>query len=155
MRRTLTACVAVSVCALAPAACGGSTPSKQDMIARGNAICDSALRAVRAAAAPTAQTGSLPALAQYLRRILPVIDREASEITALPRPAQDRELLSRYIAALTAADAEYRVLADAAQRGDAGATAQALATLRANPADTLARRYGLAGCGTPSSTGVS
>ncbi|HEY5188321.1 MAG TPA: hypothetical protein VII87_04755 [Solirubrobacteraceae bacterium] len=135
----------LTVCGLAVAGCGASAPAKRDVIARGNAICLSALRAVRSQPPPSA-AGSLPALADYLKRVVPIVDKEVAAVRALPRPAHDRALLDRYVSALTATGAEYRTLAAAAARGDRSAVAQALAALRASTAAPAAARYGLSDC---------
>jgi hypothetical protein len=86
------------------------------------------------------------ALADYLNKVRPIVDREASGITALPRPAARQATLERFVTAVTAADQAYRQAAAAATRGDSAAVASALARLHANPAATLARRYGLTAC---------
>ncbi len=149
LRRT--ALIAASAVTLA--GCGGQTATKADVIARGDAICANALRAVRATTPPA---GGTPAeLSDYLQRVLPIVDQEVGGLSALPRPARDRVLLNRYIAAVTALGSDYRRLAAAARRADETATAQALATLRSSPAALLAQRYGLIQCSASAGTGAS
>jgi hypothetical protein len=134
-------------------ACGGQALTKKDVIARGNQICETAARAVRSITPPTSQT--LAALAQYYKRVTPIVAAEVRQLQALPRPSQDRGLLNRYLAAIASSAAEYEALAAAAQHGDRGALAIAGAALRANPAAGLASRYGIVGCGDSSGTAAS
>ncbi len=147
--------MAILAATLAVTACGGHTATKQDVIARGNAICAGALRGIRALPPPSSGTGSAAALSAYLQQAIPLIDKELTGLRALPRPALDRSLLTRYEAAQASAEQEYRALAAAARAGDAGAVADALAALRANPAGALAAQYGLTQCASAAGTGVS
>jgi hypothetical protein len=94
-------------------------------------------------------------LAPYLAKVLPIIEKEASDTRALPRPAQDRALLNRYVAAVTATAGDYNDLATAAKNGDGAGVSQELAALRASPAPALAARYGLNRCNASAGTGVS
>jgi hypothetical protein len=144
--------VALSACCVA--ACGGHTATKQDVIAQGNAICAAALRDLRATPSPAGGATSLPALAAYLRAVMPIIQREASKLQALPRPAADRALLDQYVSAVVRSGAMYRALAAAARRGDQDGVNQALAQLQDNPASSLAARYGLSQCAGASGTTV-
>jgi hypothetical protein len=138
--------LAAALTALVVAACGGHTTSKQDVIARGNAICAGALRDLRATPPPAGGETSLPGLAAYLRAVMPILQREASNLQALPRPAANRALLDQYVSAVASSGATYRALAAAAQRGDQDAVNQALAQLDGNAAASLAARYGLNQC---------
>ena len=61
------------------------------------------------------------------------MEKEASATRALPRPAQGRAVLDRYVAAVNASAGEYRALATAAKNGDAAAVSAGLAALRASP----------------------
>jgi hypothetical protein len=147
--------------ALAPAlatllvtACGGHTTTKQDVIAQGNAICAGAARDLLATPRPAGGGTSLPGLAAYLRATMPILQREVSNLQALPRPAADRALLDQYLSAVAKSGATYRTLAAAAQRGDQDAVNQALAQLGANPASSLAGRYGLNQCAGAAGTAV-
>ncbi len=137
------------------AACGSHPATKQDVIARGNAICAGALRELRAIPPPSSGGTSLPALSAYLKDALPIVEGEVSNLRALPRPAQDRALLDRYVAAMTSSSSAYRSLAAAAGRGDQNGVDQALATLQTNPAATFAGQYGLSQCASAGSTAVS
>jgi hypothetical protein len=147
------ALVALAVVTLG--ACGSAAVTREDVIARGDAICSSALRSIRATAPPAQGAGSLAALASYLQRVLPIVDKEAAELRALPRPASGRATLKRYIAAVTGSAAEYGALAAAAARGDRSASDAALAALRADQASALALQYGLTQCAGTAGTGVT
>jgi hypothetical protein len=142
---------------MVPAACGGSY-TKRDFIARADAICASSLRDARAIGpqSPGGAAGaSNAALSGFIAKLLPVVETEASQLRALPRPpqsARDRATLDRWIAALAQEVDEYRQLAMAAKRGDVQGVASAEATLRASPAAALATTYGLRACGTPGGT---
>lgn len=140
---------------LLPAACGGTTPTRQDVVARANAICAGALRDIRAVPATADSSGSLTGLAAYLRHVAPIVANEAREIQALPKPSQHRALLERYMSAVGRDAAQYRMLAAAARTGDAAGVAQGLANLRASPSASLATEYGLSQCAAPGSTAVS
>ncbi|HEX3689976.1 MAG TPA: hypothetical protein VHV28_09765 [Solirubrobacteraceae bacterium] len=153
MRRLAGALIAVAC--LAATACGGHTVTKKDVIARANGICINALRAVRSTPPPAGAAGSPTALAGYLRKVLPIIEKQASDTRALPRPSEDRNLLDRYIAAVTASTNEYRSLAADAGKGDRAAVSRDLAALRGSPAPTLAARYGLTRCNASAGTGAS
>jgi hypothetical protein len=135
-------------------ACGGHTANKQDVIARGNAICASAQRDLLATPPPAAGETSLLGLGEYLSAIMPILRREVSNLQALPRPPEDRALLDQYVSAVASLGATYRALAAAARRGDQDAVNVALAKLAANPASSLAARYGLNQCAGTSGTGV-
>ena len=143
----------VAAC-LAATACGGHTVTKKDIIARANGICINALRAARSLPPPTG-AGSPEALAGYLDKLAPIVENEASQTRALPRPAKDRTILNRYVAAVTAAANQYRAVATAARKGDAAGVSQGLAALRVNPASALAARYGLVRCNASAGTGVT
>ncbi len=145
--------VALLAASLALCACGGQAITKRDVIARGNQICERAASAVRSITPPNGESPA--ALAQYYKRVTPIVATEVRQLQALPRPSQDRGLLNRYLAALAGSAAEYEALAAAAQHGDLGALASAGAALRANPAAGLASRYGIAGCGESSGTAAS
>jgi hypothetical protein len=141
---------------LTVAACsGGHAATKKDVIARANGICVNTLRAVRNVPPPTRSSGSLPALATYLGKVAPIIDKEAADTRALPRPAHDRAVLDRYVAAVSAGAIQYRAAATAARNGDAADVSQALAALRDNAAPALASQYGLTECSAAAGTKTS
>lgn len=136
--------------AMALAGCGEKPVSKRDVIAQANAICTRTLRDVRSVPPPTG--AALPALSTYLRRVVPIVDREVSRMRALPRPDEDRAVLDRYVAAVARSGQDYRALADAATAGDRATVTQKLNALTASPAPGLARRYGMAQCATSPAT---
>jgi hypothetical protein len=147
--------LAVALAAPIATACGGHAANKQDVIARGNAICAAAQRDLRATPSPAGGETSLSGLAAYLRAVMPILQREVSNLQTLPRPAADRALLDQYLAAVTKSGGTYRALAAAARRGDQDAVNQALAQLQVNPASSLAARYGLNQCAGAAGTAVS
>jgi len=145
--------VAISLAALL-AGCG-SKYTKSDFAARADGICINAVREIRSLNAPSATAGQgLHALSQYLAKVLPIVQSEASQIRALRRPSGNQAALDRYLSAQAEVVAEYRRLAAAAKRGDAQRVASAEAKLQSNPVATLAGQYGLHDCGTPVGTGV-
>lgn len=150
LARARIAAVGVAV-AVGVAACGGHTVTKKDVVARANGICITALRAMREVPPPAGTAG----VADYLAKVLPIVEKEARDTEALPRPAQDRAVLDRYVTAVSATATEYRRLATAAKNRDGAAVSQGLASLRANPAPALAARYGLTRCNASAGTGVS
>jgi hypothetical protein len=154
MRRLALPAIATAGCLVATA-CGGHAVTKKDVIARANAICIDALRAVRSVPPPAGATGSPVVLAAYLQRVAPIIKKEASATKALPRPAQDRAILDRYVAAVADGATQYRALAAAAKNRDSAGVSHALAVLRESPAPALAARYGLNRCNASAGTGVS
>ena len=128
------------------ASCGSRAVTKQDYVARANAICASTTRAIRNVA-PTGGGGvSLSALGHYLGAVTPLVDSEVKQLRALPRPAVDRRLLEQYLGAAASEAADYRTLAAAARSGDHAGVTAATAALQASPATTLAGRYGLSAC---------
>ena len=152
--RLRTALAAVLV-ALLVTACGGHTANKQDVIARGNAICAAAQRDLLVTPPPAGGETSLPGLAAYLRAVMPILQREVSSLRTLPRPAPDRAVLDQYLSAIARSGITYRALAAAARRGDQAAVNQALAQLQVNPASSLAARYGLHQCAGAAGTAVA
>lgn len=155
MRRPGGTAIAICCLAIGVSACGGHTVTKQDVIARANGICITTLHAVGSVAAPAGGTGSPAALAAYLAKVVPIVQKEASDTRALPRPAKDRAILDRYVAAVTAGADEYRALENAARNGDSAAVSQSLAALRTSRAPALAAQYGLNRCNASAGTGVS
>ncbi len=155
VRRLARAAIAACCLATAVSACGGHTVTKKDVVARANGICINALRAARSLPPPAGGTSSPAALAAYLDKLVPIVEKQASQTRALPRPAQDHAVLDRYVAAVTDGAKQYRALATAARNGDAAGVSQGLAALRASPAAALAARYGLTRCNASAGTGVS
>jgi hypothetical protein len=137
--------------------CGSYT--KQDFIARADAICTSTVRGTRLIPPPSftkAGGEQLRALAGYTARVLPLVQAEATELRGLPRPAggaaADRTTLTGFLGAFTALVGAYRDLELAASRADPPGVARAEAALALNPVAALAARYGLRSCGTAGAT---
>jgi hypothetical protein len=151
-RGGLTATAVACLVALTVAACGSSTATKKEVIARGNAICASTLRAVRATVPPSGGSNTGTALNGYLQRVLPIVQKEVSQLQKLPRPDADKAVLNHYISEVAQAGDTYKTLAQAARRNDLSALAKALGTLRANPAGSLAKQYGMNQCATAAGT---
>lgn len=152
--RRLEAIVAIVSLAVLLAGCG-SKYTKSDYVARADGICTNAVRQIRSLNSPGATGGQeLRALSQYLAKVLPIVQSEASQIRALKRPSGDQPLLDRYLSAQAEVVAEYRRLAASAKRGDEQGVASAEAKLQASPVASLAVQYGLHACGTPGGTGV-
>jgi hypothetical protein len=130
------------------AGCGGSSYTKNDFVARANAICASSRQQTRSIA-PTGALGG------YAAAVLPIVSSEATQLRALKRPAQDARdnaTLGQYLGALAQEVQNYRKLASAAKRGDGQGVTAAEAALRASPAPSLAASYGLSACGSPTAT---
>jgi hypothetical protein len=136
----------------------GSSYTKQDFVARADAICTNAVRQTRSIAPPSFSRSSarqLSALADYLAAVLPIVQSEAAQLRALRRPTHNAPAaatLDRYLAAVGQAASDYRDLATAAKRGDAQGVSNAEAALRASPVASLAAGYGLRACASPGAT---
>jgi hypothetical protein len=139
---------------LVVAACGSAT--KKDVIARANAICATAQRDLRALTPPAG--ASMSELAAYFGHVVPIVETEAKQVGALPRPQQDLVVLNSWIHNVTIAAGEFRALLTAARLGDRAAVNTALAALRTNHDTELAARYGAGICaasaGTASGSGT-
>ena len=153
-RQSGQAAALITAC-LVTVGCGSQPVTKQDVVARANAICASALRQVRAIPPPSSTSGSPLALGPYVRQVASIVQREAAQIAALPKPVHQRALLERFMGAVKADAAHYQALATAARSGDGAAEAQALAGLRASQSAQLASRYGLGQCAGSGTTAVS
>jgi hypothetical protein len=157
IRQRFATVAVLAACALSGAGlagCGSHAETKQDYIARANAICESALRGIRNVS-PPAGTVTLAGLARYLRQVTPLVESEISQLRALPRPSQGRALLDRYLAALQVDRDHYLALADAARSGDRQMMAEATSALQASPSSGLASQYGLTSCASSSGTAQS
>ena len=147
MRRRAAVLLASGAACLA--GCGGHAVTKQDVIARANAICETAFRASQAVPTPSAAalSGEDPkALSAYLAQLLPIATSQVKQLQALPRPAQDRALFDSYVAALRGSAQAFDALLAAARSGDRSAIAAGEAQLNPSQAPALAERYGLTQC---------
>jgi hypothetical protein len=143
---------ATGLVTVALAACGGSSTTKKDVIARANAICSNAVSSVRAVVPPAKGATSGTALAGYFKQLEPIVAKEVSQLRKLPRPSTDKALLNSYIDAVTKAGDVYKQLAAAARRDDIPSVAKYLSALRASPAQSLAQRYGMSQCAAAAGT---
>ena len=152
--RRLEAIVAILSLAVLLAGCG-SKYTKSDFVARADGICTNAVREIRSLKTPSATAGQeLHALSQYLAKVLPIVQSEASQIRALKRPGGDPTALERYLSAQAEVVAQYGRRPAPAQPGDAQGGARAQAKQQASPVASMAAQYGLHACGTPGGTGV-
>jgi len=143
---------ATGLVTVALAACGCSSTTKKDVIARANAICSNAVSSVRAVVPPAKGATSGTALAGYFKQLEPIVAKEVSQLRKLPRPSTDKALLNSYIDAVTKAGDVYKQLAAAARRDDIPSVAKYLSALRASPAQSLAQRYGMSQCAAAAGT---
>jgi hypothetical protein len=150
--RRIAAAAAACLTAVLATACGGSSATKEDVIARGNAICSSALSSARAVVPPGKGTSSGTALAGYFKQLEPIVAKEVSQLRKLPRPSTDKAVLNRYIDSVTKAGDVYKQLVAAAQRNDIPGVAKYLSALRDSPAQSLARQYGMSQCAAAAGT---
>jgi hypothetical protein len=150
--RRIAATLAACLVAVVATACGSSSPTKKDVIARGNAICSSAVSSVRAVVPPAKGASSGTALAGYFKQLEPIVAKEVSQLRKLPRPSSDKAVLTRYIDSVTKAGNVYKQLVSAAQRNDIPGVAKYLGALRASPAQSLAQQYGMSQCAAAAGT---
>ena len=146
VRRPFAIAIAVAIAAALLGGCGGHDATRQDVIARANAICFSAQQAARSVASPGGGAADTKALAAYFDKVVPIVAKEAKQLAALPRPQQRQATLNHYVDAVGASVAEYRAAARAAAAGDDGGVTQALAKLQSGDATRYARAYGLTQC---------
>jgi hypothetical protein len=152
--RSVTAALAV-IASLA--GCGSGTVTKQDFVARANAICNNALRQTRSIAPAATGTPKDQALSAYLAHLLPIVESESKQLHALKQPSQtnrEKALLNSYLAALDGVVGGFRQLQSAAAQGDTQGIANAEAALRASPVAARASNYGLRSCAGPGGTAV-
>jgi hypothetical protein len=147
----------LAVAAAAVLLCGCGSYTKQDFIARADAICVSTVRSTRLIAPPSFTGGGsqLQALAHYTAKVLPLVRAEATKLRALPRPkgaAVDTTRLAQFVTAFSGVAADYQDLETAAAKGDAAGVSRAEAALKASPVASLAAAYGLRSCGTAGAT---
>ena len=142
------------------AGCGSYT--KQDFIARADAICTTTVRATRLIAPPSfghAGAEQLRALAGYTAKVLPLVQDEAKQLAGLPRPpggaTADKTTLTAFLGAFGALVGDYRTLETAASHANAAGVARAEAALAVSPVGSLAARYGLRSCGTAGATSAA
>jgi hypothetical protein len=140
--------VGAAAAAFALAGCGGKPATRASVIARGDAICASAGRALANLPAASGASGATVDFA----KAAPIVTREAKTLNALPHPAADRALLERFLAAESQLAAGYRHLAGLQRTGDASAVRGGITALARNDAASLAHRYGLTQCSAEAAT---
>jgi hypothetical protein len=131
--------VVVGVCG-----CGAAAATKQDVIARGDAICESATRAVLAVT-PTFLPGGRPT-PRYYAQTAPIVEAELQSLLELPQPSQDGAVLRQFRSAVSALAPVYRAILAAADRGDMAAIAALDAHAGRIDSAGPALRYGMRGC---------
>lgn len=147
-RRHLTIATGIAAASVALAGCGSKPATRASVIARGNAICATANRAL---ANLPAASGSSGTTVDFVKAA-PVVSREANALRGLPRPATDRATLDRFIADESSLAAGYRRLAALQRSGNDAAVQSGLAALGRIDPGAFARRYGLAQCGAAAAT---
>jgi hypothetical protein len=154
--RRLRAPAVLLVAVLALAGCGSYT--QQDYVKAADAICAATVRAERTIPPPSFGRGpdaQLRALARFLTRALPLIERESRSLHGLRRPTgmpAGGATLRRYLAAVSRTTADFEELASDARKQDASGVAAVEARLRAIPIATLAGSYGMSDCASPGAT---
>jgi hypothetical protein len=139
---------AAAAASIALAGCGSKPATRASVIARGNAICATASRALANLPAASGASGTT---ADFIKAA-PIVSHEAQALSALPRPTSDRALLERFLAAESSLAAGYRHLATLQRTGNGAAVQRSLATVARSDPGTLARQYGLAQCGAAAAT---
>jgi hypothetical protein len=148
LRHHLPIPTALAAASITLAGCGSKPATRASVIARADAICATANRAL--ANLPPA-SGASGTTIDFIRAA-PVVSREAKALRALPHPVTDRATLDHFIAGESSLAAGYRRLAAVQRAGDDAAVQSGLAALgRIDPAP-FARRYGLAQCGATAAT---
>ena len=149
MRPAARSSAAVAVALLLLPACSGggsasSGPTRAQFTSQALAICQSYQRKI------TGLRGSanLTQLAQQGRKAIALQRAELAQLRALTPPPADRDQVQRMLDSLDTATGTAGSLVDAAERGDALATAAAAAKLRVQLAvvNRLAKPYGLDVC---------
>jgi hypothetical protein len=152
--RSVICCVVVSLLA---AGCGSSY-TKADFVKRADGICTATTRIIRSLTPPQFGAGSAlqrRSSAAYFRHAAAIVEKEARQLSALPKPpanAAQRHVRSQWLAAVRDSAGELRSLADATAAGNSSAVTAANRRLAANPVVALATRYGSKACAGPGAT---
>jgi BarA-like signal transduction histidine kinase len=147
-QRRLALAAGAAAASLSLTACGSKPATRASVIARGDAICATANRAL--ANLPPASNASGTTV--DFVKAAPIVTHEATQLSALPRPSADHTVLDRFIAAESSLAAGFRHLATAQRAGNDAAVQRGLATLAHNNAASLAQKYGLRQCGAAAAT---
>ena len=145
----------VSVAALAgvlvllSAGCGGGDGerlSKEEFQTQANAICAKYQKQIDAIGAPS----SLDEVPDLISQILPILNKEIDEISALDPPEELQSDFDKMLAATDRTKAAADDLSEAAKAGDQAGVQQALeeGNAASKEADDLAANLGLQDCNT-------
>lgn len=140
---------------LAITACGGSTVSRKDVIARADRICSTALTRLRTVTPPSRAPAALTSMSAYVGRILPIVDTELAQLRKLPQPDSGGRLLRAYIRSVATTAGQYRALARAAASGEQDRVDTALTTLSTSSAGSDAAAFGLTTCASAAGAAIS
>ena len=143
-RLGLTSIVALGA-AFVLAACGGEDRlSREEFQKQGNAICAKYDKQIDAVATPS----SIEEVSGYVDKVVPLVEKEISEMKALKPPEEDQESFDRMIAKGEETKEAGEELGAAAEKRDEAAVQRALQKGQAagNESDRLAGELGLDDC---------
>jgi hypothetical protein len=141
--RRLAVAAGAAAATIALTACGSKPATRASVIARGNAICATASRALANIPAADGPSGTTIDFV----KAAPIVTREAKALSTLPRPAAGRAVLERFIATESALASGYRHLAALQRAGNDAAVQSGLPALVRSDPSRPARRYGFTQCG--------
>ncbi len=141
------AALVAALAALAAAGCGGGGGerlSRDDFVAKADAICAGALADERKLAAPTA-ISDIPG---YVDKALPIVDHTISRLRELRPPAEIQSQVDDWLGKATQARGQLNTLRSAARTGEEATvhTAAATETGLGEQRDAAARQLGLTSC---------
>jgi hypothetical protein len=125
---------------------GGGRLSKDDFQSQANAICAKYQKQIDAIGAPS----SLDEIPDLISQILPILNKEIDEISALDPPEELQSDFDKMLAATDRTKAAADDLSEAAKAGDQAAVQKALeeGNAASKEADDLAANLGLQDCNT-------
>jgi hypothetical protein len=125
---------------------GGGRLSKEDFQSQANAICAKYQKQIDAIGAPS----SLDEIPDLISQILPILNKEIDEISALDPPEELQSDFDKMLAATDRTKAAADDLSEAAKAGDQAAVQKALeeGNAASKEADDLAANLGLQDCNT-------
>lgn len=122
--------------------------SKEDYVTDVNRLCDETRRELDAYGAALRNASSVDEVRAAVKRGRAIFERFQGDIAALEKPAEDRAILDRWLAAIDEVVDLMRRLEEATESGDIGAidkVAQAAASAQTE-GDALATDYGIEAC---------
>ena len=122
--------------------------SKKDYVTDVNRLCDETRRELDAYGAALRNASSVAEVRAAVERGRAIFERFQDDIAALEKPAEDRAILDRWLAAIDEVVDLMRRLEEATESGDIGAideVAQAAASAQTE-GDELATDYGIEAC---------